>query len=55
MTKNLHEFRDPVHNFITLRSDERLIVNSPPMQRLRDIHQLSLTYLIYSGRVAQAV
>jgi HD superfamily phosphohydrolase len=30
-------------------SSEREILNSRPVQRLRDIHQLALTYLVYPG------
>jgi HD superfamily phosphohydrolase len=47
--KHLHEFRDPIHNFISVRSDERKVIDSPPFQRLRDIHQLAMTYLVYPG------
>ena len=45
--KNVHEIRDPIHNFIKLNSDERQVLNSRPLQRLRHIHQLALTYLVY--------
>ena len=44
-----HEIRDPVHNFIKLESPERLILNCPAFQRLRDVHQLAMTYLVYPG------
>lgn len=47
--KNLHEIRDPIHVFITLDNDERKVLDSPFFQRLRNIHQLSLTYLLYPG------
>lgn len=49
MPKHFHEIRDPVHNFVKLDSDERKVLNSPPVQRLRDIHQLAFTYLVYPG------
>ena len=49
MAKNIHEIRDPIHVFIRLDSDERKILDSPPFQRLRHIHQLALTYLVYPG------
>lgn len=49
MLKAMHEIRDPIHNFIKLNSDERHVLNSRPLQRLRHIHQLALTYLVYPG------
>lgn len=49
MTKHMHEIRDPLHVFIRLDSDERKVLNSRPFQRLRYIHQLGLTYLLYPG------
>jgi len=49
MPKYFHEIRDPVHNFVKLDSDERKVLDSRPVQRLRDIHQLALTYLVYPG------
>lgn len=35
--------------FIRMDSDERRVVDSRPFQRLRHIHQLALTYLVYPG------
>ena len=49
MAKNFHEIRDSIHVFVRLDSDERKVLNSRPFQRLRHIHQLALTYLIYPG------
>lgn len=49
MAKNIHEIRDPIHTFIRLDSYERQVLDSRPFQRLRYIHQLALTYLIYPG------
>ncbi|MBP3959524.1 HD domain-containing protein [Gemmata sp. G18] len=49
MNKRLHELRDPIHTFIRLDTDERQVLDSRPVQRLRYIHQLALTYLIYPG------
>ncbi len=49
MGKEFHEFRDPIHNFIQVTSDERKVIDSRPFQRLRHIHQLALTYLVYPG------
>jgi HD superfamily phosphohydrolase len=47
--KRQHEIRDPIHTFIRLETDERRVVDSRAFQRLRHIHQLALTYLIYPG------
>lgn len=47
--KYSHEFRDPIHTFISVRTDERKVIDSRPFQRLRNIHQLALSYLVYPG------
>lgn len=47
--KSLHEIRDPIHTFIRLEPAEREVLNSRPFQRLRYIHQLATTYLVYPG------
>ncbi len=49
MVKRVHEVRDPIHVFIRLDSDERRALDSRPFQRLRYIHQLAMTYLVYPG------
>src|ERR1700722_9179010 len=49
MHKDLHEIRDPIHNFIRIESEERKILDSRPFQRLRHIHQLAMSYLVYPG------
>lgn len=49
MTKIYHEIRDPVHVFIKLDNEERKVLNSYPFQRLRYIHQLAMSYLVYPG------
>ncbi len=49
MAKHTHEIRDPIHVFIRLSSAEREVLDSRPFQRLRHIHQLALTYLVYPG------
>ncbi len=49
MVKHFHEIRDPIHVFIRLDTDERRVLDSRPFQRLRYIHQLALTYLVYPG------
>ncbi len=43
------EIRDPIHNFIRLEPGEKQVLDSAPFQRLRQIHQLALTYLLYPG------
>ena len=43
------EIRDPVHGFISLDETERRVLDSLPMQRLKHIHQLALTYQVYPG------
>jgi HD superfamily phosphohydrolase len=45
----MHEIRDPIHTFIRLDDEERKIVDSQPVQRLRQIHQLATSYLVYPG------
>jgi HD superfamily phosphohydrolase len=47
--KHSHELRDPIHTFISVRTDERKVIDSRPFQRLRNIHQLALSYLVYPG------
>lgn len=47
--KEFHEFRDPIHGFIHVNDVELRVIDTPPIQRLRDIHQLALTSYIYPG------
>ena len=47
--KQYHEIRDPIHDFVRLDSDERRVLNSGPVQRLRHVHQLAMSYLVYPG------
>lgn len=52
MKKNFgktERFRDPIHGFIGVSSQELKIIDTPPFQRLRGIHQLGLTHLVYHG------
>ncbi|MFW6372284.1 MAG: HD domain-containing protein [Thermodesulfobacteriota bacterium] len=49
MNKNIHEIRDPIHVFVRMDNHEREILNSRPFQRLRHIHQLAMTYMLYPG------
>jgi HD superfamily phosphohydrolase len=41
--------RDPVHGFIRADPLEAALVGSRPLQRLRFIHQLGLTFLVFPG------
>jgi hypothetical protein len=47
--KNVHEFRDPIHTFIQVSSNERKVIDSQPFQRLRYLHQLGPTFFLYPG------
>lgn len=49
LPKYEHEIRDPIHTFIRVSSDERRVIDSRAFQRLRHIHQLALTFLVYPG------
>ncbi|HEX5760901.1 MAG TPA: HD domain-containing protein [Thermoanaerobaculia bacterium] len=41
--------RDPVHGFVRADPLEAALVGSRPVQRLRSVHQLGLTYLVFPG------
>ena len=41
--------RDPIHGFVHLDELEAALLASRPVQRLRWIHQLGLTFLVYPG------
>lgn len=45
----INKYRDPIHGFIEVSDLENKIVNSPPFQRLRNIKQLAMTYMVYHG------
>ncbi len=49
MLKQTHEIRDPIHIFIRMSTAEREVLDSRPLQRLRHIHQLATTSLVYPG------
>jgi HD superfamily phosphohydrolase len=49
--KPIAEIRDPVHGYIKLTEVERDLIDSPFVQRLRRIHQLAGSYLVYPGAV----
>ena len=44
-----HEIRDPIHVFVRLDDHERAVLASTPIQRLRHIHQLAMSYMVYPG------
>lgn len=43
------EIRDPVHGYIRMTEVEKELIDSPFVQRLRRIHQLAGSYLVYPG------
>jgi len=45
------EIRDPVHGYIKITKEERAVIDSLFMQRLRRIHQLAGAYMVYPGGV----
>jgi len=44
-----HVVRDPVHGDVGLTREELRILDTPEMQRLRDVRQLGTAYLVYPG------
>ena len=44
-----HEVRDGIHGFILFDRLEKALIDSRPMQRLRCIHQLAMSYQVYPG------
>src|SRR5688500_16228501 len=47
--KTRHELRDGIHGFIEFDNVERQLIDSEPVQRLRNIHQLAMCYQVYPG------
>ena len=45
------EIRDPVHGYIKITKEERAVIDSLFVQRLRRIHQLAGAYMVYPGGV----
>ena len=43
------EIRDPIHGYVKMTEVEREFVASPFIQRLRRIHQLAGSYMVYPG------
>lgn len=44
-----NRYRDPIHGFIEVSDLENKIIDSLPLQRLRNIKQLAMTYMVYHG------
>ncbi len=49
MVARKFEIRDAVHGFVELDEFDRAVLDSRPLQRLRHVHQLALSYLVYPG------
>jgi uncharacterized protein len=49
--KYVAEIRDPIHGYIKITKEERELIDSQYIQRLRRIHQLAGAYLVYPGGV----
>jgi HD superfamily phosphohydrolase len=49
--KYVAEIRDPIHGYIKITKQERELIDSVFVQRLRRIHQLAGAYLVYPGGV----
>jgi HD superfamily phosphohydrolase len=49
--KPVAEIRDPVHGYVKVTEVERDLIDSPFVQRLRRIHQLAGSYLVFPGAV----
>ena len=49
LQRDIASYRDPIHGFIHADPLEQALINSPPLQRLRSIHQLGFAYLVFPG------
>jgi HD superfamily phosphohydrolase len=49
VSRGRREIRDAVHGFIEADRFELAVIDSPAFQRLRHIHQLALSFLVYPG------
>jgi hypothetical protein len=49
--KPVAEIRDPVHGYVKMTEVERDLIDTPFVQRLRRVHQLAGSYLVYPGAV----
>ncbi|MCL4355127.1 MAG: HD domain-containing protein [Nitrososphaerota archaeon] len=48
-TDAVAKIRDPVHGYIRMTEVERELIDSPFLQRLRRVHQLAGSYMVYPG------
>ena len=49
MTVRVLSIRDPIHGFIRADPLEAALIDAGPLQRLRSIHQLGLTFMVFPG------
>lgn len=49
MVHTQNKYRDPIHGYIEVSDLENKIIDSFPFQRLRNIKQLAMTYMVYHG------
>jgi HD superfamily phosphohydrolase len=49
MPKIDHEIRDALYGLVSLDSQERALLDTGPVQRLRCIHQLGMSHYVYPG------
>lgn len=45
----MYEIRDPVHGLVSFNELEKMVIDSQPFQRLKNINQLSWTHYVYPG------
>lgn len=48
-TAGTKEIRDPIHVFLDVAKPLLPVIASKPFQRLRSVHQLAMTYMVYPG------
>lgn len=46
---SIYRVRDPIHGFIYFTKEEKIVIDWPEFQRLRNIRQLALTSFVYPG------
>ncbi len=45
----MYEIRDPIHRTIEFSDKEKMVIDSPYVQRLRFVRQLGMTFMVYPG------